>query len=174
MQIYIYTHWELFAPTHQIVSLHLSLNLPVESLPIPLRNVAPRKVVQALRSAEACLDAFWATLDKTMTTNTCNLWGMAVGNLLSQRGILQRTPKWVGPTEPSPMETAVIKREGNVDTYFGHNPTSGVPNIPPKQLHAARPKTKIKTRGIPRHSTAMTNAEMLTQATPAGQEVTLC
>jgi hypothetical protein len=52
---------------------------------------------EIMRRAEANLDAFWSYIDKRMSEKVSNLTGSAVGSLLAQSRILQRTPEWSEP-----------------------------------------------------------------------------
>ena len=128
----------------------------------PIDKRRTKENVEALRRAEANLDDFWAAIDKCLYSKAGNLKGTALGHLLSQDRVLQRTPEWVEPPRKSSKETTDTTKskqpastaDADLDFltkplsafYFGklghnhHHPdkTSFTP---------AQGKTKIKTKG---------------------------
>ncbi|KAJ5505984.1 hypothetical protein N7453_004941, partial [Penicillium expansum] len=139
----------------------------------PIEKRRTKESVQALRSAEAHLDAFWAEIDRNLITKPGHSSDTAVGNLLSQPRILKRTGEWIEPTKASPVRTTNVKSKGDVTTYFSQNPTPEDSEIPAKSLDVAESRTKVKTRGIPQTTIAITEAEDLTRPNTASREPTL-
>lgn len=69
----------------------------------PVSRRRNKENVEQMRHAEANLDAFWAQVDRTMS----NLSGTAVGRLLAEPRLLNRTPEWSHPPkigEPEPIQ----------------------------------------------------------------------
>ncbi|KAH8198824.1 hypothetical protein TruAng_006992 [Truncatella angustata] len=63
----------------------------------PLGKRRNQANVEALRAAEANLDAFWNAVDVILNKQPGNLDGTAYKQMLSQPRYLQRTPKWIEP-----------------------------------------------------------------------------
>ncbi|KGO36367.1 hypothetical protein PEX1_018120 [Penicillium expansum] len=139
----------------------------------PIEKRRTKESVQALLSAEAHLDAFWAEIDRNLITKPGHSSDTAVGNLLSQPRISKRTGEWIEPTKASPVRTTNVKSKGDVTTYFSQNPTPEDSEIPAKSLDVAESRTKVKTRGIPQITIAITEAEDLTRPNTASREPTL-
>ncbi|KAK7739032.1 hypothetical protein SLS53_005930 [Cytospora paraplurivora] len=116
----------------------------------PIEKRRTKDNVEILRNSEANLDAFWASIDKLMSTKAGNLEGTAVRRLMSSLRIIQRTPEWVEPIrEPKTKTETVpnIDRELNALSvplsalYFGHSPMGS------NKSDDIKTKAKTKTRG---------------------------
>lgn len=173
------TPWaQILAGLHDTTSLEQAANLGEPSagkFTYPVEKRRSKESVEALRSAESHLHAFWAAVDQIMIAKTDKLKDTAVANLLSQR-ILQRTPDWVELIKPSTAETTETtdnQGKGKADAYFSYHATSGVSSeIPAKPLDVTKPKTKVKTRGIPQTPTGAIEAEILTPPNPTNYQPT--
>lgn len=123
----------------------------------PIEKRRTKENVEALRKAEANLDAFWATVDQHMHSKVGSLKGTALGRLLSQPRLLQRTPEWVEPppkTKEAKADTAKpSEAAGPDDLDVLTKPLSAFyfsrlgPEKPDVILPL--PRTKIKTKGTP-------------------------
>lgn len=115
----------------------------------PVDKRRTRENTETLRQSEANLDAFWAKIDKLVHSKAGDLTGTAVGRLLSQSRIMQRTPPWMEPSKGPSKAELVSKNEQDVrklyqplsTLYFGLAPDE--PDVPNRTLA----KTKKKTRG---------------------------
>lgn len=65
--------------------------------------------IEAMRSAEAALDAFWAAYDKQINETAGDLTPTAYYRVLQQKRKLQRTPEWVEPAVKSKKERRAEK-----------------------------------------------------------------
>jgi hypothetical protein len=116
----------------------------------PSEKRRTKETVEALRQAEANLDAFWDKFDKCFHANVGDLSNTALGTLLSQQRTLQRTPEWTPPPEEAKATEPVVTSPADDSIY---RPLStlyfelGGPHAEPRA--AAQPKTKAKTRGAP-------------------------
>ncbi|KAL4898932.1 hypothetical protein BDW74DRAFT_164223 [Aspergillus multicolor] len=126
----------------------------------PIERRRSEQNVEALRSAEENLDAFWADVDRVMVAKGAGLRGTALGNLFEQGRILQRTPEYV-PREKAPEPAAStpdqdqnqVNRDAHL--YASYQPISRIySGISGHSLATKEPAAKIKTRGQPQHSTA--------------------
>ncbi|KAI9368491.1 hypothetical protein BJX61DRAFT_550398 [Aspergillus egyptiacus] len=117
----------------------------------PISKRRTKETVDALRMAEACLGAFWVTIDWFMMARAGDLKGTAVGSLLSQSRILQRTKEWVEPEKPGPAVSAQAKAKANEsDFYASYLPISRTySGISTRSPDTTFPREKIKTRGTP-------------------------
>jgi len=129
----------------------------------PIDKRRTKENVEALRRAEANLDGFWAVIDERLYSKAGNLKGAALGQLLSQDRVLQRTPEWVEPplksskeaTDAAKSKKLASTADADIDVltkplsafYFsklGHNHH----HHPDKRSFTpAQEKTKIKTKG---------------------------
>ncbi|KAJ0421360.1 hypothetical protein BJY00DRAFT_323347 [Aspergillus carlsbadensis] len=116
----------------------------------PIEKRRTKENVEALRKAEANLDAFWATVDGIVASKAGDLDKTAVWKLLTQPRILQRTEEWVEPA-PEPEKGAVPLA---VDIHTSYHPISMTYSGLSGRSLAAEPKTKTKTRGIAQPDTA--------------------
>ncbi|KAJ4300156.1 hypothetical protein N0V88_002825 [Collariella sp. IMI 366227] len=110
-----------------------------------------KETVEALRQAEANLDAFWEKFDRSLYSQAGDLQRAALGKLLSQNRTLQRTPEWVAPPPQEKTRStkpAVVSSEDDSiyrplsTLYFelGASP-------PSESTITQQPKPKIKTHG---------------------------
>jgi hypothetical protein len=120
----------------------------------PVEKRRTKENVEAMRSAERNLDAFWSAVDSSMRTRlgskvkSSNLW-----QLLSKSKILQRTPEWVDKDKPVKQQFMPLS-----DIYFDLelrtertiDRTSRAARIPPEK--------KKKTKGVPAISAPATEA----------------
>ncbi|KAJ5912994.1 hypothetical protein N7504_001877 [Penicillium tannophilum] len=136
----------------------------------PVQKRRTKENVEALRTAEAHLDAFWASIDQTLIAKAGDLRGTAVRDLLSQPRILQRTREWVEPEK----STVSVQKKGHPDLYSAYQSFSTIfSDLPGKEVDAPRPKTKVKTRGTPKPpSVPVTEFEALLRPNPADQQPT--
>ncbi|KAK4234779.1 hypothetical protein C8A03DRAFT_46958 [Achaetomium macrosporum] len=119
----------------------------------PTEKRRTKETVEALRRAEANLDAFWEKFDKCLHPRAGDLSKTALWKLLSQKRALQRTLEWVPP--PSAPEQAKTNKPAVLSSQ------DDAINRPLSTLHfelytstagkksgvAAQPKTKVKKRG---------------------------
>jgi len=71
----------------------------------PVNKRRTKENVEAMRSAEQNLNAFWLSVDQNMRIRIRNkLEGTAMWHLLSQSRILQRTSEWVKPDKQAKEE----------------------------------------------------------------------
>ncbi|KAL2127232.1 hypothetical protein VTI74DRAFT_11063 [Chaetomium olivicolor] len=140
----------------------------------PTEKRRTQETVEALRQAEANLDAFWEKFDKSLYANAGDLSKTALRKLLSQKRILQRTPEWAVPAPSEKAKTtkrAVVSFEDDAiyrplsTLYFelGASPHAGKPSV------VAQPKAKVKTRGVANASSVIepetTQQQQLVDAT---------
>lgn len=139
----------------------------------PVEKRRTKENVEALRSAEHHLDAFWAAIDQVMVAKAGGLHDTAVRNLLSQPRILQRTREWV-EAENLPPAPSTQNKAGDADLYASYQEMSRIySGLPAKTLDVVQPKTKIKTRGTPRPPpTPVTEAEVLQKPNAADHQPT--
>lgn len=131
----------------------------------PTEKRRTKETVDALRQAEANLDAFWDKFDKSLYAKAGDLRKTALQKLLSQKRTLQRTPEWVAPppaekktTKPAVAEDDAIYRP--LSTFYFE--LAG--GAPAEKAVPAPPKTKVKTRGAANASVAE-QQQQLTDAT---------
>ncbi|KAH7183435.1 uncharacterized protein B0J16DRAFT_345797, partial [Fusarium flagelliforme] len=110
-----------------------------------------RDTVNALRQAEANLDAVWAEVDRITKTGMTQFENLALYKLLSQPRSLRRTPEWV-----EPEQTKEKKQPGaEKDLWFLNRPLSnlflGESEQPSQKIETIHSKKKIKpkTKGEP-------------------------
>lgn len=125
----------------------------------PVDKRRTKENVEAMRSAEQNLDAFWLSVDQNMRIRMGNkLEGTALWHLLSQSRILQRTSEWVKPDEQA-------KEEQKVDVVAITKPLSELyldlelrteRTIDRGSRTAKLPTAKAKTRGVPALSATAT------------------
>ncbi|AEO69920.1 uncharacterized protein THITE_2081075 [Thermothielavioides terrestris NRRL 8126] len=115
----------------------------------PAEKRRTKETVEALRQAEANLDAFWEKFDKCLKPG--DVKRTALRELLSQNRTLQRTAEWTAPAPTKPSKPAVVSPEDDViyrplsTLYFELGASSSTTKLDP----IAQPKTKVKTRGTP-------------------------
>lgn len=158
---------KIIAATHEksISSRAVALGQPTGGrFNYPVDKRRTRENVEALRKAEANLDAFWVSIDHVIIAKAGELRDSAVRNLLSQPRILRRTREWVEPEGPP---VPAQHEEIDLDPYTSYQPISKFYVPPsPKDLDVQKSKTKVKTRGKARPPTPPTEAEVLTQPNP--------
>ncbi|CAG7950189.1 unnamed protein product [Penicillium olsonii] len=113
----------------------------------PIHKRRNKDNVEALRSAESRLDAFWAAIDQLMKAKAGDLQGTAVQALLSQPRTLQRTREWVEPEKTASAPVTQIQNPEFYDWAFYRPISSAYSDTSAKILSIAQPKTKVKTRG---------------------------
>lgn len=125
-----------------------TLGTPTEGrFAYPVKKRRTRENVEALRKAEASLDAFWCAVDQILNSKAGGLEGTATRGLLSQGRVLERTPEWVEPAkeegakkDPAASPEVLVKPFS--DLFYGLSEPG------PKTPDTA-PKAKVKTRGTP-------------------------
>lgn len=129
----------------------------------PVKKRRTRENVEAMRKAEANLDAFWGCVDQVLNVKGGGLEGTATRRLLSQGRVLERTPEWVEPAknegakeEPAADPEVLVKPFS--DLFYGlSEPTPKTPD--------AAPKANVKTRGTP-HPQTRDTADATPQENP--------
>jgi hypothetical protein len=117
----------------------------------PIEKRRTKENVEALRKAEANLDAFWAAVDLIVASKAGDITRTAVWKLVTQRRILQRTEEWVEPA-PAQEKGAAPSPVGIQASYHPISVTySGLSG----RSLAAEPKAKTKTRGKTQPSTTI-------------------
>ncbi|KAF9763319.1 hypothetical protein IL306_003164 [Fusarium sp. DS 682] len=118
----------------------------------PIQKRRTKENVDALRRAEANLDAFWAKVDRLLHTKGGKLEGSFVEQLLSQPRILQRTPEWVEPSETkkAAAEPAVVEKPLS-PFYFGL-PGNRSSEKTDSRISTKTLKTRVKTRAAANRS----------------------
>jgi plasmid maintenance system killer protein len=120
----------------------------------PVEKRRTKENVEAMRSAERNLDAFWSIVDKSMRTRFGNkLQGTALWQLLSRSNTLQRTPEWV---DKDKQATAQITKPLS-DIYFDLEQRTER-TVDRSSRSAKAPAEKKKTRGVPGASATATAA----------------
>ena len=119
----------------------------------PVDRRRNKENVEAMRQAESKLDTFWTKIDQLMQQNVGDLKGTAVGQLLRQSRILQRTPEWSDPTRKEPLSMSknvdqLIKPLSEL--YYGLEQRA---SKKPDAFQPTQPREKVKTRGQPSEST---------------------
>lgn len=117
-------------------------------LAYPIEKRRTKANVEILRRSEASLDAFWAHIDKTVQKAIGTLDGSAVGPLLSQSRIVQRTPEWVEPEKKPEREANVPTTDRNSEAIYKPMSVLQIGSSPSKTKDEP-PKVKTKTRGKP-------------------------
>ncbi|CAG7937538.1 unnamed protein product [Penicillium salamii] len=113
----------------------------------PIHKRRSKENVEALRTAEGNLDAFWAAIDQLVNAKAGDLRDTAVYSLFSQPRILQRTREWVEPERPLSATLTHDKKAEAYDWALYLPISSTYYEASPKSWSATQPKTKIKTRG---------------------------
>ncbi|CAG7932207.1 unnamed protein product [Penicillium olsonii] len=113
----------------------------------PIHKRRNKDNVEALRSAESRLDAFWAVIDQLMKAKAGDLHGTAVQALLSQPRTLQRTREWVESEKTASAPVTQTQNPEFYDWVFYRPISSAYSETPAKSLSVAQPKTKMKTHG---------------------------
>ncbi|KAM0426356.1 hypothetical protein ACHAPT_008397 [Fusarium lateritium] len=118
----------------------------------PIQKRRTKENVDALRRAEANLDAFWAKIDQLLHTKGGKLEGSFVKQLLSQPRILQRTAEWVelAETKKDAVELAVVEQPLS-PFYFGL-PGNRSSEKTDSRISTKTLKTKVKTRAAANRS----------------------
>ena len=115
----------------------------------PVDRRRNKENVETMRKAESYLDAFWVKIDQLMQRNVVDLKYTAVGKLLSQSRIVQRTPEWVDSTRNDTLRTDAELDElvkPLSELYYTLQPRT---SIKADNFEPARSKEKTKTRGQP-------------------------
>jgi hypothetical protein len=116
----------------------------------PAEKRRSKETVDALRQAEANLDAFWDRFDGCLHAKAAGLSETALGRLLSQQRTLQRTPEWTAPpAEAKTPNPAADSPEGDALSRPVSTPhfEPGQPQDKQDAPADAAAKTKVKTRG---------------------------
>jgi len=123
----------------------------------PVEKRRTRENVQALRTAEANLDAFWAAVDKLMVAEKSALKGTTAEPFLHlHEKVLQRTPEWVdlATSRPTRAEAPITTASNDLvnplaNLHLGPSSIS-TPSAKADVLRsaAAVAKEKVKTRGV--------------------------
>lgn len=115
----------------------------------PVDKRRTKENTETLRQAEENLDAFWAKIDELVHSKAGELTGTAVGRLLSQSRIMQRTPPWIEPSKGPKKAEVASNNEQDVGTLY--KPLSalyfGITPIEPDVTNRTMERTKKKTRG---------------------------
>jgi hypothetical protein len=91
----------------------------------PVWKLRTKENTEIMRQLEVNLDAFWSHIDGRMNKEAGDLVGTAVGKLLTQSRILQRTPPWSEPDKPdkkssdSDIQSTLMPFS---DLYFNSSP----------------------------------------------------
>ncbi|KAG8159806.1 hypothetical protein KVR01_010443 [Diaporthe batatas] len=106
--------------------------------------------VDKMRQAEADLDAFWENIDTLMNKRGTRVEGTAVGKLLSQGRVLQRTPEWVEPPKAENPAVSKASSEAEVDMLLTRPFSTFYSRTEPNRpvVHPQTSK-KVKTHGTP-------------------------
>ncbi|KAJ4327131.1 hypothetical protein N0V84_002393 [Fusarium piperis] len=141
--------WTQFLPALREQNLASAARLAEPSggkFAYPIHKRRTKETVDALRRAEANLDAFWAKVDEVIRVKVPTLRSTYVYRLLSQPRMLRRTPEWVEPT------TSTVKKVEDPDLDVLNRPLSNVfldHSEDRLQGSKAQPKVKAKTKGVP-------------------------
>lgn len=95
----------------------------------PIEKCRTKQSIEALRQAEANLDAFWVTADRHMHAVVGNLKGTSLGRLLSQPRVLQRTPEWVEPAPKPDVKAANTRADAAAAIEDDLNPEDPQPTM---------------------------------------------
>lgn len=142
--------WAQFLPALREQNLASAARLAQPSggkLAYPIHKRRTKETVDALRRAEASLDACWAKIDEVIRVKVPTLRSTYVYRLLSQPRMLRRTAEWVEPTRPTTNNKV-------------EDPDLDVLNLPLSNVfldHSedrpqgpkVQPKVKAKTKGVP-------------------------
>lgn len=111
--------------------------------------------IEALRTSEANLDAFWSAVDDMLHQKAGTLNGTAYKQVLSQPRYLQRTPEWVEPAVKKEDKSNQNHKQNN-GSYEYVLPSSRffqeagpVSSARAEVLASGASKIKVKRRGIP-------------------------
>jgi hypothetical protein len=121
----------------------------------PLKSTGSQTTVEAMRLAEANLDAFWAAVDQNLRTGIDEgLQYTALWKLLSSERTLKRTPEWIEPEKISEKPPQNVDIESLVkplsDIYF--NLELRTERTVDRSSRVAHPAAKRKTKGTPASS----------------------
>ncbi|RMJ15126.1 hypothetical protein BHE90_002696 [Fusarium euwallaceae] len=112
----------------------------------PFDKRRTRDTVNALRKAEANLDAVWTKIDELLRSKVPELQGTAVHRFLSKPRMLRRTAEWVEPTAPTKD-----KKVADPDLDVLNQPLSNVfldHSEDKVQGSKVQQKVKTKTKGV--------------------------
>ncbi|KAK4140966.1 uncharacterized protein C8A04DRAFT_31512 [Dichotomopilus funicola] len=118
----------------------------------PVEKRRTKETVDALRQAEANLDAFWGKIDIFLNAKAGDISRSALRKLLSRGRTLQRAPGWVAPAVPDKTKTSK-SAPVSIDNDSIYRPLSTLYfelENPPRSTSApaaSQSKTKGKTRG---------------------------
>ncbi|TPX17768.1 uncharacterized protein E0L32_002869 [Thyridium curvatum] len=122
--------------------------------------------VAKLRAAELALDSFWEAADDRLTIVRKEASGL--GRLLARRRPPYRTPEWVEPP-PKAKRTKLTTpdRDTPVNTFSAFE-LNEQPISARKEVSAATPKPKVKTRGTPGPAAAGSSSSTPEEASDEG------
>ncbi|KAF2688061.1 hypothetical protein K458DRAFT_401459 [Lentithecium fluviatile CBS 122367] len=113
----------------------------------PVERRRTKENVEAMRSAEQNLDAFWSAVDKNMRTRMGKgLEHTALWRFLSKSKILNRTPEWIEP-EKQPKQTDVEGISKPLSELYFDLELRTERTVDRSQT--AQPTPRTKTRGAP-------------------------
>ncbi|UKZ74935.1 hypothetical protein TrVFT333_002605 [Trichoderma virens FT-333] len=116
----------------------------------PIGKRRNKENVDKLRAAEVHLDLFWSKIDELILTKVGRMDGTALGRLLSQPRLLQRTPEWVDTAsqkDEKPKKKSVIGSNDPTKQFSFSEPEPS--SLRKEVLAAGAPKAKVKSRGTP-------------------------
>ncbi|KAJ4203294.1 hypothetical protein NW767_005411 [Fusarium falciforme] len=143
------TSWEQFLPAtreQNLVSIGRLAEPSGGKFSYPFDKRHTKETVDALRRAEANLDAVWDKIDDQLRSKAPALQETAVNRFLSKPRMLRRTAEWVEPTAPTKDKKVA---DPDLDTL--NRPLSNVFLDHSKdkvQGPKAQQKVKTKTKGV--------------------------
>lgn len=143
----------------------------------PTEKRRTKETVEALREAEANLDAFWDKFDKCLSATAGDLSQTALRNLLSQKRVLQRTPEWTEPAPEVKAKTKPVMVLSDQDVIYRPLSTiyfdSGASCDARKPEAEARPRIKVKARGVAKTPSATGSEQSLQKQQSADRDMGL-
>lgn len=130
----------------------------------PVGKRRTKENTEIMRQSEANLDAFWSYIDGRMSKEAGDLAGTAVGKLLTEPRILQRTPQW---SEPDKSDRRSSDSDAQSLLMQLSDLYSQLESRTSRTLSSASKedtKSKVKTRGVP--SSTRANAVTELEANP--------
>ncbi|ATY61278.1 hypothetical protein A9K55_005689 [Cordyceps militaris] len=112
----------------------------------PVGKRPTKENVDALRRAEANLDAVWQSLDEQLRSKAPELGGTAVYRFLAKPRMLRRTAEWV-----EPIESTTDKKVAQPEIATLNQPFSNLFVDHSEDRHQelkTQPKAKAKTKGV--------------------------
>ncbi|KAI5859433.1 hypothetical protein GGS23DRAFT_585385 [Durotheca rogersii] len=139
--------------TFESVPSTMCLGIPTDGrFKYPAEKRRTKETVDVMRSAERALDQFW--LKTRHDLEAAGAMTPRLRRIFSQR--VQRTPEWTAPTEVvrRAVASSAAASSGDLAAPFGGLDLKDKPRdisvAEPKDILAAQPKVKLKTRGAPR------------------------